>query len=234
MSSFDAKTTAMLEWLAGFGAAAAAELADVVGLSEQTAVARLRRLERRALVSQSRLLHGKPALYLITRLGLRTTARDDLAPVRLSSAGFLHAYECARVARALERSLDGRFTVHSERELRAWERAAGGLIASAELTFSSAAGADVHRPDLVCCAVPGVARELPLAIEVELTVKAPARLRAIVRGWARCRRIGGVVYYATPAVARALDCAVAEERAEQTVTVLALELAGRLARSAID
>jgi len=223
MNVFDAKTNALLAWLAGLGAAAVAELADVAGLGEEAATARLRRLEQHALVTRVRLLHGKPALYMITRSGLRAVGRDELAPARISSSGFAHAWECARVARALERSLAGRFTVHSERELRAWERAGGRLIASAELGFSVAAAADVHRPDLVCCAVPRSALALPLAIEVELTVKAPQRLRAIVRGWARCRLVGGVVYYATPAVSRALARAVTEEGAADAVRVLALE-----------
>jgi DNA-binding MarR family transcriptional regulator len=223
MNVFDARTTAMLAWLAGLGAAALTDLADVGGLSHEAAAARLRRLERDGLVSRRRLLHGKPALYLITRSGLRVIGRDELGPARVSSSLFAHALECARVARGLERASAGRFTVHSERELRAWERAAGSLIASAELGFSVAASADVHRPDLVCCVSPRSPQALPLAIEVELTVKAPQRLRAIVRGWARCRRVAGVVYYASPEVARALERAIVEERAEAMVRVLALD-----------
>jgi DNA-binding Lrp family transcriptional regulator len=222
MNLFDDRTMAMLEWLAGLGAAAITEVADVAELSRAAAASRLRRLERDALVSRVHLLHGQPALYVVTRPGLRAIGRADLGPARISSSGFVHALECARVARALERALAGRFTVHSERELRAWERAAGTLIASAELGFSVAAAVDVHRPDLVCCAAAGSPRTLPLAIEVELTVKAPQRLRAIIRGWARCRRVAAVVYYATPAAARALERAVAEERAA-TVHVFALD-----------
>jgi len=69
---------------------------------------------------------------------------------------------------------------------------------------------------------------LPIAVEVELTVKAPARLRAIVRGWARSRRVAGVIYYAAPAPARARERAVAEERAAAQVRVLELARAGEL------
>jgi hypothetical protein len=208
------------------GAAGETEIADVAGLSARSTRALLRRLELEALVAQVRLLHGRPALYLITRQGLRAAGRSDLTPPRVSSSGFAHMLECARVARALERTLAGSATVHSERELRASERAAGRLLASAQLGFSTACAADVHRPDLVCW--PADEDSLPLAIEVELTVKAPARLRAIVRGWARARRVAGVVYYAPPAVARALERAIAEERAALAVAVLALEAAGQL------
>ena len=108
MNSPDATTRRLIDWLSGIGAAALAELADVGGVSTEAAAARLRRLEQRGLVSRARLLHGQPALYLITRAGLRACGRMDLGPARVSSAGFLHALECARVARALERSLDGR------------------------------------------------------------------------------------------------------------------------------
>jgi hypothetical protein len=229
MNLFDSKTAAMLEWLAAIGSAALAELADVAGLNDHAAALRLRRLEQHGFVSRARLLHGSPALYLITSGGVRAVGRTDLSPARVSNGGFLHAYECARVARALERSLGGSFTIHSERELRAWERAAGRPIASAELGFdAAAAAADVHRPDLVCLAVADVAFTLPIAVEVELTVKAPRRLRAIVRAWARCRRVEAVVYYATAPAARALERAIAEERAESAVRVLPLAQAGQL------
>ncbi|MGD0980474.1 MAG: MarR family transcriptional regulator, partial [Solirubrobacteraceae bacterium] len=108
MNAFDDRTTAMLGWLAGLGAASLTELADVAGLSHQACAARLRRLEQQALVSRARLLHGQPALYVITRSGLRAIGREELGPARISSSGFVHALECSRVARALERALEGR------------------------------------------------------------------------------------------------------------------------------
>lgn len=213
----------MLVWLAGIGAAAAAELADVAGLSETAATARLRLMVNDRLVEQVRLLAGEPALWVCTRRGLREAGRAELGVQRVSPAGFIHLRACARVARALERSLGGRFSVHSERELRAWERG-GALIASAELGFGSSP--DVHRPDLVCVAL--ARRSLPIAVEVELTVKAPQRLQAIVRGWARSRRVAGVVYYATAPAARALERAVERERAAPSVAVLDLARCGEL------
>jgi hypothetical protein len=148
-----------------------------------------------------------------------------LKPPRVSSSGFAHLLECGRVARALSGSLTGRYDVHSERELRAWERS-GVVVASAELRFGTRGAREVHRPDLVC--MPLALGELPLAVEVELTVKAPARLREIVRGWARSRRVAGVVYYAAPAPLRALERAIAQERAADAVSVLALARAGEL------
>ena len=213
----------MLSWLAAIGAAPVGELAEVAGLSEAAALRRLRLMAGDGLVERKLLLAGAPALWLATRRGLRAVGRTELAVQRVSSGGFAHLLACARVARALERELAGRFSVHSERELRAWERD-GPLVASAELGFGSAP--DLHRPDLVCLALAG--RTLPFTIEVELSAKAPGRLRAIVRGWARCRRVAGVVYYATAPVARALERAIAVERAEAAVAVLDLERCGEL------
>ena len=215
----------MLEWLAAIGAAAVPELADAGGIAASAAAARLRRLEVSGLVQTVRMLHGKPALVVITRAGLRVAGRDELAPPRVSSSGFVHLLECGRVARALERACAGSHSVHSERELRAWERDGGRVVASAELRFGARGARELHRPDLVC--VP-LRDGLPVAIEVELTVKAPARLREIVRGWARCRCVAGVVYYAAPAALRALERAIADERAGAVVQALELVRAGEL------
>jgi DNA-binding Lrp family transcriptional regulator len=205
----------VLGWLAGVGAAGLAEIADLAGVSEPSAAARLRALARDGLVRQLRLLAAEPALWAITAGGLRAAGRPDLTPARVSPSGFLHILECARTARALERTAGGAYSVHSERELRSWERA-GQLVASAELGYGSQP--DRHRPDLVLLR----RRELPIAIEVELTVKGPARLRAIVRAWARSRRVSLVIYYASDPAARALERAVELERAATRVRVLRL------------
>ncbi len=216
----------ILDWLAGIGAAGLAEIADAAAVAPATAARRVRRLEAEGLVQTARLLHGRPALIAITAAGLRAAGRQELAPPRVSSAGFAHTLECARVERALVHRLAGRYTVHSERELRAWERACGGVVASAELRFGPCGARERHRPDLVC--VPVARDELPVAVEVELTVKAPARLREIVRGWARCRCVAHVVYYASPPVMRPLARAIADERAAHTVRASELARAGEL------
>jgi DNA-binding Lrp family transcriptional regulator len=221
-------TAAMLDWLAGLGGAGLVEIAGALGLSCAAAGARLRRLERDGLVEAVRLLHGCPALYVITRAGLRAAGRRELAPPRVSGSGFGHLLECGRVARSLERALGDRYSIHSERELRVWERAAGRALASAELGFGPSGARERHRPDLVCWPLAEAPVGHAVAIEVELTVKAPARLAAIVRGWARSRLIAGVVYYAAPAALRALERAVADQQAAARVHVLGIERAGEL------
>ena len=122
------------------------------------------------------------ALHVLTRRGLRAAGRPELEPVairRLGAAAHLLAAR-ARLARARG---GARATYGARRESA--ERGAEDLAApragrcSAEVGLAPDGTVALHRPDLVCWGAGA-----PIAIEVELTVKAPARLRTIVRGWA--------------------------------------------------
>jgi hypothetical protein len=221
MSAHDRTTTAMLGWLAAVGAASAAEFATCCGMTVRGAQARLRALERDGLARSARLLEGEPALYTPTRRGLLAAGRPELDAPSVSVSGFAHLLAVARVAAALWCAGE---QVGGERELRAFERIEGRPLASAAVGLAADGTTAWHRPDLVCWRA-----DAPLAIEVELTVKAPARLRTIVRGWARSRLVGGVVYYATPPALRAVGAAVRQESAQGRVAVLPFERAGELA-----
>jgi hypothetical protein len=220
MDAYDHSTADILAWLASIGAAGSDEVAAACGIRPALARSRLRRLERDGLVRHLRLLAGAPALHLLTRRGLRAAGRPELAPAAVSAGGFAHQLAVARVAAVLSRE---HWEVRGERELRALERAQARPLASAELGYAANGSIALHRPDLVVLTASG-----PVAVEVELSVKAPRRLRAIVRGWARSRLVAGVVYYASPAAARALVAARHSEQAEDRVTVIALDGAGRL------
>ena len=219
----------ILTWIGRIGAAGAAEVADRFDLSAPAARARLVACERAGLLEAARLLHRQPPLYAATRSGLRAAGLAELRPCRISPSGFAHLRAVAGAAVALERSLSG-LAVVGERELRVWEGQAGRPLASAELGLAAGGGYARHRPDLVVwpAGCLGDPRAPAVAIEVELTVKAPARLAAIVRGWARSRLVEGVVYYATPPAARALRRAVCDEQAQDMVHLLPLDQAGRL------
>ncbi|HTZ87828.1 MAG TPA: hypothetical protein VMB05_14270, partial [Solirubrobacteraceae bacterium] len=80
----------------------------------------------------------------------------------------------------------------------------------------------LHRPDMAILA-PSGERKRPVAVEVELTVKAPRRLAAICRAWARSRHVDGVLYLAPPDVERALLRAILAVRASDRVAVIPLE-----------
>lgn len=205
----------VLLWAARIGGVSSADVALRFGLTERGAGARLRRLAADGLLESSRLLHHRPALWLTTRAGLRAAGLAELEPCRVSAGGFAHMLACSTVAARLEAA---GAELCSERELRIWERAAGRPLASAELGLGSHGERVLHRPDLVVWH-----RGAATALEVELTVKAAARLRRIVRGWARSRCVSSVLYLCPPVPAHAVRRAAVLEQAAASVGVLALD-----------
>jgi hypothetical protein len=127
--------------------------------------------------------------------------------------------------------------VLGERELRRDERERGVALASARLGIAPDGGPLLHRPDLVLWPRDTEDTEagedleeasgLPVAVEVELTVKAPRRLADICRAWARCRCVAGVLYLAPPEVRRALERALDQVEAGERIAVLGLDAVPR-------
>jgi hypothetical protein len=211
--------TELLGWMVRLGAVTAEALAGRDGCSAASARGRLQGVVRAGLASRFRRLHGAPALFTATPAGMALTGLQGEQPSRVSAAGARHQVACASAAVGLER----RFPEHlvcGERELQREERILGERLASARMSWRSRWG-DSHRPDLVMW--PLAAGADPVAVEVELTAKAPARLAEICRAWARCPHVAGVLYLAAvPAfapVARAIRAVGAEER----ITLLGLE-----------
>lgn len=104
------------------------------------------------------------------------------------------------VAVILERH-HGLGAVGGVREIRAAERATGKPVASVTI------GAVFHIPDLVIWGPRGADQPGGTAVEVELTAKAPQRLRSILRGWRLAQTIGtvtNVLYICAPGVERAV------------------------------
>jgi hypothetical protein len=192
-------------------------VAHLDGGTVASANARLARLSRERLLTRRRPLVGEPSLYSITRAGLRRAELPTVEPCRVSAANAAHTIACARVAAALQRCYPDH-TAIGERELRRRELCSGRMLASIEVT--SGADRRLHRPDLVLLAP--VDASPPVAVEIELTVKAPRRLAQICRAWQRARHVAGVVYIAPVDVRRALDRAIASVGGERIV-VLALE-----------
>ncbi|HEX3432724.1 MAG TPA: hypothetical protein VHT25_01555 [Solirubrobacteraceae bacterium] len=207
----------IVSWLAGIGAASAEHVMGRFGMGRSWAYARLSRLTADGLLDHRRLLYRTPGLYLATAEGLRWTFSERLGVYKLGPGGFQHAWEVATVAVALHRALPG-WELLSEREIRACENDQPELVASASLGELPGGRPALHRPDLALVG-PG---SRCLAIEVELSIKAPRRLQTICRGYARACHVDHVYYLATPPVARAVSRAVAEVRAQEQITVLAL------------
>lgn len=162
------------------------------------AYARLSGLVADGLLVHRAVLYRRPGLLMATAAGLRWCGLERLGVYRVGPGGFRHAQELATVAVALDRVFPD-WRMLSERELRL-EESAGGLVASARLAERPGGGPLLHRPDLALVSP----SERTLAVEVELSLKAPRRLAAICRGWARARHVDHIYYLALPAPARAV------------------------------
>jgi hypothetical protein len=210
-------------WTARMGAVTAESLAHRQGASIASARAQLVAAARDGLLSHERPLTGQPALYVITRTGLNACGLRRLGLCRISSSNAMHMIVCAGVAAALEHAYPDH-TLLGERELRLHESGVRAAFASARLG-EGPGGAVLHRPDLALCPTRSD-RPLPIAVEVELTIKAPRRLAAICRAWARARHIAGVLYIAPPTVERALERAIRDVRGAERIVVAPLEALG--------
>lgn len=223
---------AIMRWTARLGAITTDALADRLNVSVSSARGQLQVLEKAAWLSSERRLAGQPALYTATRAGLRIAALRGLDPCRVSASNAHHLIVCAWVAAALERCYPDHLLL-GERELRRDEREHGTPLASARLGIGPDGGPLLHRPDLVLWPRhPGRGDPLPVAVEVELTVKAPRRLVEICRAWARTRCVAGVLYIAPPEVRRALHRAIEKAQAGEQIAVVSLDALPRPDRRA--
>src|SRR4051794_5424505 len=142
---------------------------------------RLAALVEHGLLARSRLVYGQPTLYTATREGLAWAEMPQLEPARVGVATTRHWATCARLAVQLQ--CIERVEVWGEPRLRAAELEAGRAVASAQLGQLRDGRPRLRRPDVVL--FPDTV--LPVAVEVELSVKGSRRLEAICRAWARCR-----------------------------------------------
>ncbi len=209
------KDAEIVDWIGRLGAAGAEHVMGRFAMGRSWAYTRLRLLVRDGLLEHRMVLYRQPGLYLASADGLRWQGLGRLGVYRISPGGFQHAQQVAAVAVGLHLALPD-WEMLSEREIRAREGDCGEPVASARLGELPGGRSAVHRPDLALLSPAGRV----VAVEVELSVKAPRRLAAICRGWARARHIGAVYYLAPPAAARAVNRAVAETRAEEQIVVL--------------
>jgi hypothetical protein len=208
----------VVEWVAVVGAVSAQDVMQRFGVGRTVGYRRLRALVDHGLLSRARLVYGQPALYVATRDGLAWAGMPQVEPARVGVATTRHWAVCARLAVILERS--DACEVWGEPHLRAAELAADRPIASAQLGQLPDGRPRLRRPDLVL--FPPEAA-LPVAVEVELSVKGARRLEAICRAWARCRIVSEVRYYAPAHVARAVSRAVSVVHAHDAIRILSLD-----------
>ncbi|HEV3095463.1 MAG TPA: hypothetical protein VGY30_13285 [Solirubrobacteraceae bacterium] len=211
----------LLGWTASLGAITAEALSVRDDVSLGSARGRLSAACRRGLLSRTRPLSGRPALFGLTAAGARVAGLAGTRACRVSPSNANHLIECALAAASLERCYTGHRAI-GERALRSAERVAGRPLVSARLAGIHGDPSGLHRPDLVLLA-PASDPSRPVAVEVELSVKAPRRLRAICRAWARCREVAGVVYLVSEQVEPALLRAVATVHAAERIAVVRLD-----------
>jgi hypothetical protein len=168
--------------------------------------------------SSNSILYRQPGLYVATPEGLRWCGITRLGVHRLSPATFVHTREVASIAVELQLALSD-WQVLSEREIRFAESESARVVGSARVGELPDGRPALHRPDLLGISPAGRA----VAVEVELSIKQRRRLLAICRGWARARHIAATYYLTAPAPGRAVERAVAELRADDRITVLALD-----------
>lgn len=209
----------IVRWTASLGAITAEALAHRRAVSVASARARLVAAQRAGLLSRKRPLAERPSLFSATRAGLRACGARGMQSCDIKEGTANHLIECASVAAALERCYPDHRLV-GEHELRRDERENGSLLASAQLGWAQTPDKGRHRADLVLW--PNAVDELPVAVEVELTVKAHKRLVEICRAWARSRTVAGVLYFAPAKVERALLRAIEEAQASERIVVLPL------------
>jgi hypothetical protein len=216
----EAGTAGMLVWVASLGAITAEALARREDRSVASARGRLLAAERSGAMRSWRPLRDRPALYTATAAGLRSIGLGRARPGQVSAAGAAHAVVCCEAAIALERSFPTSRVV-GEPEIRSSDGAAAATRASVPLGGRS--GPSTHRADLAILPADR-SNGRPVAVEVELTVKAPRRLEAICRAWARSRQVAGVIYVVSPPVCPAVERAVAVAQAQAQIAVV--DLAG--------
>lgn len=204
----------IVRWTGRLGAVTLDQLRVRFGLGRTVAYRRVAACVEGQLLERVNLLRGQPALIRATRRGLRVTQLPlGVAQTPPDLVG--HWVASGWVALALEEEF-GPASVRSEREIRVAERWRERLIASAKLGETADGTDRLHRPDLAVLAGAGT-----IAIEVELTPKAPKRLEAIIRAWRRARWVDSVRYYVPEGpTRRGVERAIEHVHARDRVKVL--------------
>jgi len=184
-----------------------------MGVGRTAAYRRVAACIERGLLGRLDLVRDEPSLLRATRIGLRY-AGLGLGVAVVSPGSVDHWLRCASTALLLGEEF-GPERILSERELRLFERIEGQAIASAKVGELPDGAARLHRPDLAV-----LTDERPIAIEVELTPKAPQRLEQLIRAWRRASWVAEVRYLcAAGPTRRAVERAVEKTRAQERIQI---------------
>lgn len=203
----------LVRFVGRHGAVSIGHVMAALGVGQTMAYRRVADCIERGLLERLPLVRSEPSLLRATREGLRFAGLG--LPVAVVAPGSVeHWLRCASVGLELEADY-GPEHVLSERELRLAERIESQAIASARVGELPSGAPRLHRPDLAV-----LAGERPVAIEVELSPKAPRRLERLIRAWRRASWVAEVRYLCAPGPARrAVERAIHKTRAEGRVRI---------------
>lgn len=156
----------------------------------RTLRARLYRLRAAGLVMNRRFFYEGSSAWTVTAKGLREGGLQ-LPPASIDIRTYEHDLRLAILCAELEGQYPD-YRVLTEREIKAIDTGVLDPIYGPGSLGSSGIVKKLHYPDL---AVDPKTGERPLAIELELTPKSPARLRSIMDLYKRAHRLSGVRYY---------------------------------------
>lgn len=203
----------LVRYVGRHGVVSIAHVMQAMGVGRTAAYRRVAACVERGFLERFDLLRCEPPVLRATREGLRF-AGLGLPVATVSPGGVDHWLRCASTALALEERF-GPERVLTERELVFVEAGEGRPIASAEVGELPDGTPRLHRPDLAILPEKGV-----VAVEVELTPKAPRRLEDLIRAWRRASCVVGVQYLCEPgATRRGVERAVAKVGATQKVAI---------------
>jgi hypothetical protein len=204
----------LVTYVGRHGLVAVRHVMAAMGAGRTASYRRIAACVEAGLLERLELLREEPGLLRATRAGLRFAGLG--LPVAVVSPGAVdHWLRCASMASLLAAEFEPERLL-TERELRLAEHLGGRPIASAGLGRLPSGQPRLHRPDLAVLGPVGA-----VAIEVELSPKAPRRLEAILRGWRRADQVAEVRYYCAPgAVTRGLERAVAKTHTAEKVRIL--------------
>lgn len=204
----------LVRFVGAHGAVAIEHVRIALGLGRTAAYARVANCIEAGLLERSAVLEGEPSVLRATRAGLRY-AGQPFKVATLSPALVAHSLRCASMALLLAEEF-WPCEVLSERELVAVEQIEERPVFSAKLGQLESGAPRLHRPDLAIAT-----GDAPIAIEVELSAKAPRRLEGLMRAWRRASWVGEVRYYCEPGITRrAVERAIEKARAGERVRVL--------------
>jgi hypothetical protein len=190
----------IVEWIGRQGVARAEHVMTRFGMGRTAAYRRLAHLVDYALLRRHRILYNDGGLLTATAEGLRAAGLHHLRPARIALSQIPHMLLSATLAAQLEPELkEGKLL--TDREHRAAENAAGHPLGSAILGPAGNGHSRLHHPDFVL-AINGNQRLV--AIELELTLKARARLERTLRGYLRNHNVATIRYYAPKPIADAV------------------------------